>query len=321
MLGLLTLESATATDEGRIMCIMDEEEIIEGDNNNLYTTPITLPKNCTRDNAADNNTLRHLPIAFQLQNALTPDECNNLLLQASSTARSTGFHYVKEAKHSADDGSEYTIELMKPNTHKLSLFRNDAFCTVLWQSISDAVVQYLPEEFVARYGLPVGLNPRLRVLRYDAVDNDVFDPHFDVTTFANGDDKGEPACININTRQSCQSSLLTVLVYLNQGFVGGETMFLDYSNVANNPRSVVPVTGSIAVFEHGLYHSGSPLMDGTKYILRTDILFESICRSASSSQSKNKNKNGVSARTVDDCERAIYRLHQCRCQRQHRHLP
>ena len=88
--------------------------------------------------------------------------------------------------------------------------------------MSDAVGRQLPKEFVARYGQPLGLNLRLRVLQYDAVDNDVFDPHYDVTTFANDDNDDNNSCSN--RCRTCQS-LLAVLIYLNQGFVAGETMF------------------------------------------------------------------------------------------------
>ena len=102
-----------------------------------------------------------------------------------------------------------------------------------------------------------------RVLKYDSVDNDLFDPHFDVTTFFN-DNK--------------EQSILTVLLYLNDDFVGGETNFLDY--VASKTfqsqeglTTVTPKEGSILLFHHDLYHSGAQLSHGTKYILRTDVLF------------------------------------------------
>ena len=37
--------------------------------------------------------------------------------------------------------------------------------------------------------------------------------------------------------------------------------------------SVKPTVGSMVIFHHDLYHSGAPLQDGTKFILRTDIFF------------------------------------------------
>jgi len=116
-------------------------------------------------------------------------------------------------------------------------------------------------------GQPLGLNPRLRVLRYDAVDNDVFDPHFDATTRVTAKDSSIE-----------MTSLLTVLIYLNDGggrdFGGGETYYLDATNASSEPTKVVPSIGSVVVFEHDLFHSSMPLTFGTKFVLRTDILFK-----------------------------------------------
>jgi 2OG-Fe(II) oxygenase superfamily len=127
------------------------------------------------------------------------------------------------------------------------------------------------------------------------MDHDEFQPHFDATTR-----------IGINT------SLLTVLIYLNTGggvdFAGGDTLFLNHnnslvvggdgrhtsatfgssSNNSNNNKTdttpvpafvggdvvaLTPAVGSVVIFEHDLYHASTPLTWGTKYVLRTDVLF------------------------------------------------
>ena len=172
----------------------------------------------------------------------------------------------------ADDGTSYEVTLMRPNTHKLSLLLNeDSLVRMISDRILDAIDkdQLLNEAFLAKYGQPLGINPRLRVLKYDSIDNDVFDPHFDVTTFD-------------HSKRRC--SVLTVLLYLNEDFIGGETKYLDnqsnrYSKFVekNVPETTViePRTGSVSLFHHDLYHCGAPLEQGTKYILRTDVLFES----------------------------------------------
>jgi hypothetical protein len=60
------------------------------------------------------------------------------------------------------------------------------------------------QSFVCNVGCgpPLGLNPRLHVLRYNTADDNVFKPHFDAVT---------------NMADAILSSLLTVLVYLNDG--------------------------------------------------------------------------------------------------------
>lgn len=64
-------------------------------------------------------------------------------------------------------------------------------------------------------------------------------------------------------------TLLTVLVYLNGGFEGGSTRFHEQLSDV-----VVPVPGRAAVFQHKVRHEGEPVEAGTKYALRTDILYE-----------------------------------------------
>lgn len=61
------------------------------------------------------------------------------------------------------------------------------------------------------------------------------------------------------------TSRLTALVYLNCGFTGGETLFRD--------EAVVPDTGMLLLFEHPTWHEGAALIAGTKYVLRTDVMY------------------------------------------------
>jgi hypothetical protein len=60
------------------------------------------------------------------------------------------------------------------------------------------------------------------------------------------------------------------MVYLNEGFAGGETAFLD--------RVVTPRTGRALIFRHELPHEGRPVERGLKYALRTDIMFNPMGR-------------------------------------------
>jgi len=111
----------------------------------------------------------------------------------------------------------------------------------------------------------------MRVLKYDAKDNDRFEAHFDATTYVPG-------------QHQRRQSLITILLYLNDGegedFDGGETLYLDsHNSTAGEPNyenviKVVPKAGRVVLFEHGLFHSGAPLGKGTKYIMRTDVLFD-----------------------------------------------
>lgn len=62
-------------------------------------------------------------------------------------------------------------------------------------------------------------------------------------------------------------SLLTLMVYLNEGFSGGETDFPEQE------KTIVPATGTALLFQHKLLHAGRPVTEGVKYVLRSDVLY------------------------------------------------
>eukprot|EP00049_Salpingoeca_infusionum_P008888 m.147231 g.147231 ORF g.147231 m.147231 type:complete len:219 (-) comp14162_c3_seq3:4272-4928(-) len=101
----------------------------------------------------------------------------------------------------------------------------------------------------------VGLNERLRFLRYHP--GDYFKPHYDGCYVR--DDKSE-------------KSELTLMLYLNDGFEGGETSFLPTCR-GDEPCKYVPQKGDILVFEHQMYHEGSVLKQGQKDCMRTDVMY------------------------------------------------
>ncbi|KAJ4302333.1 hypothetical protein N0V88_002477 [Collariella sp. IMI 366227] len=78
-------------------------------------------------------------------------------------------------------------------------------------------------------------------------------------------------------------TLFTVHVYLNDSkaevedaeLVGGATTF--YSNDEKRRMDVDPKAGRVLIFQHRrLNHSGDDVLAGTKYTMRTDILYEFI---------------------------------------------
>jgi predicted 2-oxoglutarate/Fe(II)-dependent dioxygenase YbiX len=61
------------------------------------------------------------------------------------------------------------------------------------------------------------------------------------------------------------TSKLTLLVYLNDDFLGGETDFRDFK--------IVPKRGAALLFIHDTWHEGSAVTEGVKYVLRSDVLY------------------------------------------------
>jgi prolyl 4-hydroxylase len=69
-------------------------------------------------------------------------------------------------------------------------------------------------------------------------------------------------------RNESEKSFYTYLIYLNDGFEGGET------NFATSPElSIKPVAGMGLVFQHPIIHEGAEVRSGVKYVARTDLMF------------------------------------------------
>ena len=67
------------------------------------------------------------------------------------------------------------------------------------------------------------------------------------------------------------------MIYLNNGgpggdFDGGATLF--HARDGTESVAVVPKAGSVLIFDHDLYHEGEKVTRGTKYALRTDMMFQ-----------------------------------------------
>ncbi len=101
-----------------------------------------------------------------------------------------------------------------------------------------------------------------------------------------------------------QHSFLTLLIYLNDEFEGGETKFYpdkqhcrflrDIEN--KQPVYVIqPKQGMAVINIHNILHEGAKVQSGIKYVLRTDILFqkpiESHPKLEKYSQKTNNNNN------------------------------
>jgi len=66
-------------------------------------------------------------------------------------------------------------------------------------------------------------------------------------------------------RNDVEASYYTFLTYLNDGYEGGETSFLKHT--------IIPKKGMALIFLHKLYHEGNEVFDGTKYVMRSDVMY------------------------------------------------
>lgn len=181
-------------------------------------------------------------LAFVLYNVFTEEECEK---------------YIKDSEKRG-----YELALVNVGGGrqvKATDVRNSS--RNIWDSKEEAerilgrIRKFLPEKWKGRK--LVELNERLRFLRYDP--GEYFKPHLDGSYI----------------RDSGERSYVTVQIYLNEGFEGGSTTFLDsYSGEKDSGVEVVPKTGSVLVFQHDILHEGSELIKGRKYAIRTDVMYE-----------------------------------------------
>ncbi len=170
---------------------------------------------------------------FVLESFLSPEEC------AAQTALTEGKGYTPAGLTVGPD--QYVAAPEIRNNDRV--IRDDPLLArQLWPRVKD---------FVANLDgwRPVSLNERFRYYRYGPGQR--FAPHYDGRF----------------TRNEEEHSKLTFMVYLNDDFEGGETIF-NRDNLSVKPR-----TGMALVFVHAILHEGSSVTKGLKYVLRTDVMY------------------------------------------------
>ncbi len=144
----------------------------------------------------------------------------------------------EEAKVSLSSGAK----MMRGIRNNFRLIYHD---TSLAQKYWEILKPYCPLEIDDSKA--IGLNEQFRFYKYESKQR--FKRHIDGRFKRN--DKEE--------------SRITFMIYLNEDFSGGETKF---NNIDINPK-----TGTALCFIHEQKHEGNPVLSGTKYVLRSDIMY------------------------------------------------
>ena len=122
------------------------------------------------------------------------------------------------------------------------LFSDENLANEIWNDLR----QFIPFEY--GNSRAIGLNELFRFYKYEP--GQQFKRHRDQSFI----------------RNEIEASYFTLMIYLNEEFEGGETTF--------NELIIKPKTGSCLIFLHDLEHEGAQLTSGTKYVLRTDIMYQ-----------------------------------------------
>ena len=168
---------------------------------------------------------------WQIPGFLSQKECDDLIIFSESRG-------YEEAEVSLPSGSRMMKRIR--NNYRV-IYEDQNLAKKIW----DKLQAHLPAEIDGR--VSAGLNERFRFYRYEL--NERFKRHID------GSFK----------RNENEASKITLMIYLNEDFVGGETAF--------DELVVQPTTGSALCFMHRLKHEGCPVQEGTKYVLRTDVMY------------------------------------------------
>jgi predicted 2-oxoglutarate/Fe(II)-dependent dioxygenase YbiX len=173
------------------------------------------------------------PLVFTITEVFTPAECE----AAIARAEQLGFD---AAPISAAEGF-----VMRPDVrnNERAMFDDAELATELFTRVRDA----LPRRLCGRR--PAGVNERFRCYRYRPGQR--FAPHYD----------------GAFQRSRRERSELTFMIYLNDGFTGGRTVFHDFD------VDVAPRCGMGLLFQHEVLHEGCAVESGVKYVLRSDVMY------------------------------------------------
>lgn len=215
--------------------------------------------------------------AFVLDNVLSKDTCEHLI----DTCEEIGF-----GSYNAGKNHHGALQIV------VSKETADSVASSLSRHIDVSQVESGDKNLVY-----AGLNRRWRIYRYAPSGDETFAPHIDAGFPPSGLDKSDMSLLWDDCPPDQEVvSRLTVLMYLNDDFVGGETKFYQPACEVASTRgdtaeviaSVRPTAGSLLVFpqavgeeaveyarQHWPLHEGAPVVSGNrpKYVIRSDILF------------------------------------------------
>lgn len=179
-----------------------------------------------------------VPMLGTVDKFWTPERCRELIERYASaewlpaTVNAAEGRVVKEGLRNND----------------LAFVRDEALSSDLFAAIKPHVPKAMMAEWEGdrRSLVPAGLFEPLRIYRYRPGQH--FGLHQDQSY-----------------QQDGSRSLLTLMVYLDEGCGGGETDFPEQG------QRIVPQTGRLLWFQHMLLHAGKAVTDGIKHVLRTDV--------------------------------------------------
>jgi hypothetical protein len=182
------------------------------------------------------------PLLWTVPDLFSPSECAAILASAED-------HAWLPATVNSASGRVVEAGIRDSST---AVLRDPALAAELYRRVLPHVPRRLSAELGSRGRVRMevaGVHVPVRIYRYEPGQH--FGLHQDQSYFGEDGTK----------------SLLTFMVYLNEGCGGGETDFPEQG------RTIVPQTGTALLFQHMLLHAGKRVTSGTKLVLRSDVLY------------------------------------------------
>jgi len=241
---------------------------------NIYETnidPIKWDDNATQAKKVIREDIKNVEGAALLHNVLTESECEQLVQVSEELGYTKAL--VTTSRGMVEDE-------MRTNKRVIWQTSVELLNKTVWQRIKEKVPDKISITGKNTFH-SCGLNERIRFYRYTGGER--FAPHYDGAFFRN--------------RSDIERSFFTIIIYLNDDpeRVGGETSFFFrpkglakgsfkttrietfHGRTTMGVNRVAPKTGAALIFYHSHplspLHEGSMIAKGSKYVLRSDIMF------------------------------------------------
>ncbi|MET3880381.1 prolyl 4-hydroxylase [Chitinophaga sp. OAE865] len=178
--------------------------------------------------------ITYAPEIFIIKDFFSTEECAALIEKSEAIG-------YEEATVDVGGGVQRMIKGVRNNERVL--YKDQAYATFIWERLKN----FAPEGKDNRNAS--GVNELFRFYKYSTGQR--FKMHKDGSF----------------ERNRFEASQYTFMIYLNEAYTGGETIFA-------SGEVIRPETGTALVFHHPLRHEGSLLTAGVKYVLRTDIMYK-----------------------------------------------
>ena len=228
-----------------------------------------------------NHLTQHVPGRIHaVKGILNEKECQSLIMDAEKQ----GFQNSPPS-----GGGHGQTPRTGARTSQFCVKDNAQIANMLWERVKEFVpdnlryikpVPYMNSVTKGDEFKPIGVNEHLRFYKYDPGQYILKHDDYRMSRFRYAPESDE---------YYEQMTFFTLVIYLNEGFLDGKTMFwTKYAEVGTTGHcrfirdidftesdlNIVPEIGKAVIHDHMVQHEGEAPKKSTKYILRTDILHE-----------------------------------------------